>query len=65
LLVFINALFANNKDLLLQIRYVLVIADAKGHANTLYWSSTKCKRLTRRVLALECIEWPTVLIQVP
>jgi hypothetical protein len=53
LLVFTDASFANNKDLSSQIGYVLVIADAKGRANTLHWSSTKCKRVTRSVLASE------------
>ena len=36
LLVFTDASFANNKDLSSQIGYVLVIADAKGHANILH-----------------------------
>ena len=36
LLMFSNALFANNKDLLSQIGYILVIADKKGNANILY-----------------------------
>ena len=46
-------LFTNNKDLLLQIRYVLVMADTNRRANILYWSSTKYKRVTRSVLAFE------------
>jgi hypothetical protein len=29
------------------------MADAKGQANILHWSSTKCKRVTRSVLASE------------
>ena len=53
LLAFTDASFANNKDLSSQIGYVLVLADAKGAANILHWSSTKCKRVTRSVLASE------------
>jgi len=36
LLTFINALFANNKDLSLQIGYVLVLEDALYKANIIY-----------------------------
>ena len=46
LLVFINASFANNKDLSLQIGYILVLADAIKKANIIYWSSVKYKRVT-------------------
>ena len=53
LLMFIDALFINNKDLLLQISYILVLADITNKANIIYWSSIKCKRVTRSVLALE------------
>jgi post-segregation antitoxin (ccd killing protein) len=53
LLVFTDASFANNKDLSSQISYVLVMADANGRANILHWSSIKCKRVTRSVLASE------------
>ena len=53
LLVFTDALFANNKDLSSQIGYILVLADASGRANILHWSSIKCKRVTRSVLASE------------
>lgn len=53
LLVFTDASFANNKDLSSQIGYILVLADAKGRANVLHWSSIKCKRVTRSVLASE------------
>jgi len=51
--VFTNASFANNKDLSSQIGYVLVLADATRRANIIHWSSTKCKRVTRSVLASE------------
>ena len=48
-----DALFANNKDLLSQIGYILVLADITNKANIVYWSSIKYKRVTRSVLALE------------
>jgi hypothetical protein len=51
LLVFTDASFANNKDLSSQIGSVLILADGKGNANVLHWSSIKCKRVTRSVLA--------------
>ena len=36
LLMFIDALFANNKDLLLQISYILVLVDIINKANIIY-----------------------------
>jgi len=36
LLIFIDALFANNKDLLSQIGYILVLADIINKANIIY-----------------------------
>jgi hypothetical protein len=53
LLCFTDASFANNKDLSSQIGYVIVLADGANRANILHWSSTKCKRVTRSVLASE------------
>ena len=53
LLVFTDASFANNKDLSSQIGYVIVLADAAKRANIVHWSSVKCKRITRSVLASE------------
>jgi hypothetical protein len=53
LLVFTDASFANNKDFSSQIGYVLALADATGTANIVHWSSTKCKRVTRSILASE------------
>jgi hypothetical protein len=53
LVTFTDASFANNKDLSSQIGYIIVLADASGRANILHWSSTKCKRVTRSVLASE------------
>ena len=53
LLVFTDSSFANNPDLSSQIGFVIVIADAAGNANIIHWSSIKCKRVTRSVLASE------------
>jgi hypothetical protein len=53
LIVFTDASFANNKDLSSQIGYVVVLADAEHKANIIHWSSIKCKRVTRSVLASE------------
>lgn len=53
LLVFTDASFANNNDLSSQIGYVIVLTDASKKANILHWSSVKCKRVTRSVLASE------------
>jgi hypothetical protein len=53
LVAFTDASFANNKDLSSQIGYVLVLTDATRRANIVHWSSTKCKRVTRSVLASE------------
>ena len=53
LLVFTDASFANNKDLSSQMDYVIVMTDATKAANIVHWSSVKCKRVTRSVLASE------------
>lgn len=53
LVTFTDASFANNKDLSSQIGYVIAIGDKNGNANILHWSSIKCKRVTRSVLASE------------
>jgi len=53
LLVFTDASFANNKDLSSQIGYVIILTDATKRANIVHWSSVKCKRVTRSVLASE------------
>ena len=52
LITFTDVAFANNVDLSSQIGYIIVLAD-QDNANILHWSSTKCKRVTRSVLALE------------
>ena len=53
LLAFTNTLFANNKDLLLQIGYVLILEDVSYRANIIYWLLIKYKRVTRSILASE------------
>jgi hypothetical protein len=51
LLVFTNASFANNKDLLLQIGFIITFTDRNQSVNVLHWSLIKCKRVTRSILA--------------
>jgi len=53
LVIFTDASFANNKDLSSQIGFVIVLADGNNNANIIHWSSIKCKRVTRSVLASE------------
>lgn len=58
LIAFTDSSFANNQDLSSQIGFVIVLAERNGHngfhkANILHWSSIKCKRITRSVLASE------------
>ncbi|TAQ83679.1 hypothetical protein B7494_g7997 [Chlorociboria aeruginascens] len=53
LIAFIDAFFANNKDLSSQIGYIIVLANSKSKCNIIHWSSIKCKRITRSVLASE------------
>jgi hypothetical protein len=52
LMVYTDASFANNQDLSSQIGFVIVLSDG-NKANILHWSSIKCKRVTRSVLASE------------
>ena len=52
-MVFTDASFANNADNTLQIGFVIAIADNSGSVNIVYWSSIKCKRVTRLVLAFK------------
>ncbi len=52
LMIFTNSFFANNRDLFSQIDYVICLVDSK-HANIVHWSSVKCKRVIRSVLAAE------------
>jgi hypothetical protein len=53
LITFTDSSFANNHDLSSQIGFVIVLADKDNKANILHWSSIKCKRITRSVLASE------------
>ena len=53
LIVFTDASFANNLNLASQIGYVICLADASNKANIIHWSSIKCKRVTKSVLASE------------
>jgi hypothetical protein len=51
-MIFTNSSFANNRDLFSQIDYVICLTNSK-HVNIVHWSSIKCKRVTRNVLAAE------------
>ncbi|KYK57237.1 hypothetical protein DCS_04244 [Drechmeria coniospora] len=59
--IFADGSFANNQDLTSQIGYIIVLANEIEHTdeqfkiqgNIIHWSSTKCKRVTRSVLASE------------
>jgi hypothetical protein len=50
LMIFIDAAFANTFNLHSQIDYVICLID-DVHINLIYWSSIKCKRVIRSVLA--------------
>jgi hypothetical protein len=52
LMIFTDAAFANTTDLHSQIDYVVCLTN-DVHANLIHWSSIKCKRITRSVLAIE------------
>ena len=61
LMVFADGSFANNKDLSSQLGFMIVLAEESYasedaflvRGNLIHWSSTKCKRVTRSVLASE------------
>ncbi|KAK1992697.1 hypothetical protein LX36DRAFT_694129 [Colletotrichum falcatum] len=53
LFVFVNSSFANNNDLTSQLGFIVVLANKQGNTNVVHYSSTKCKRVTRSVLASE------------
>jgi hypothetical protein len=53
--VFVDASFANNPDGSSQIRFIITLVDAYNNANIVHFSSIKCKRVTRSVLASELI----------
>jgi hypothetical protein len=52
LMIFIDAAFVNTTDLHSQIDYVICLID-DVHINLIHWSSIKCKRIIRSVLAIE------------
>jgi hypothetical protein len=52
LMIFTDAAFANTADLHSQIGYVICLTD-DIHTNLIHWSSIKCKRVIRSVLAAE------------
>lgn len=52
LIAFSDGSFANNADFSSQIGFVIILAD-DHHCNLIQWSSSKCKRVTRSVLASE------------
>ena len=57
----VDASFANNKDMSSQMGYVIILGNEimsndgsfKIRGNIVHWSSIKCKRITRSVLASE------------
>lgn len=51
LVFFINSSFANNKDLFLQIGFVIYIANLVSKASIIYWSFIKYKQISRTILA--------------
>ncbi|POS88265.1 hypothetical protein EPUL_000613 [Erysiphe pulchra] len=53
LVVYTDASHANNSNISSQIGYVIVMMDSTNTANLIHWSSIKCKRVTRSVLAAE------------
>ena len=60
LFAFVDASFANNKDMSSQMGYVIVLGNETTNntsftirGNIIHWSSLKCKRITRSVLASE------------
>ncbi len=52
LMIFIDAAFVNTADLHNQIDYVICLID-DIHINLIHWSSIKCKRVIKSVLAVE------------
>ena len=51
--VFVDAAFANNRDLSSQLGYITALMDDLGTANIIHYSSQKSKRITRSALAAE------------
>src|ERR1043166_1332468 len=53
LAVFIDASFANNPDLSSQLGIIIMLMDGEGITNIIHWTSVKCKRVVRSILAVE------------
>jgi hypothetical protein len=53
LMIFTDAAFANTFDLHSQIDYVIYLTNNDVNVNLIHWSSIKCKRVIRSVLAAE------------
>lgn len=51
LVIFINLLFANNTNMLLQINYLFCFAHAINEINIIYLFLVKCKRIIYTILA--------------
>jgi hypothetical protein len=49
-MIFTSSFFVNNRDLFSQLDYVICLTNSK-HVNIVHWSSIKCKRVIRNVLA--------------
>ena len=53
IIVFCDVFFVNNRDLSSQIGYVVCLTDKTDTTNFIHWSSIKCKRIIKNVLASE------------
>lgn len=53
LALFTDTSFANADNYKSQIGFVLVLTDASGNANIIHYGSSRCKRVTRSVMAAE------------
>ena len=51
--VFADASFATNADLSSQLGFIVLLVDQEHNCSVITWSSAKCKRVTRSVLAAE------------
>lgn len=51
--VFVDAAFANNRDLSSQLGFIVALMDSQGAANIIHYSSQKSKRITRSALSAE------------
>lgn len=56
LVLFINSSFANNKDLFLQIGFIICIANLVSKASIIYWSFIKYKQISWTIFATELCE---------